>query len=224
MKFSSQIAFLAGAACATNVSPRDTAALNGVLSNITSSVQNVDSAVKNFTTDSQPVMKATDDLLQTIKKGKATVDASSNITVTDAIGLRQPLMTLQTQGEQLATDLKAKRPAVEKAKLCNSTYEQISSINSASEDLVKSAVSKVPEAYQSLASGFSKGFTSSVQDVMEYYAPGNCTNGNDQSASGSSTTASPSASQSGDAKSAVANVTPAFSLLASVVAMSLWFM
>ncbi|KAJ3483906.1 hypothetical protein NLG97_g7192 [Lecanicillium saksenae] len=164
---------------------RDAAPYKKVIDSITSAVDTLDDAVKKYSGE---------------KKSK-TIDGLDELQASDAGPLSGSLRSLNTKGETLTDDLKAKRGDVEKAGECDSVREAIQDINKSAQALVNSAVSKVPKGLQSIAQGFVNQFTSSFNTTQDYFSTSNCKNGNSGGGGGSSSAGS-SVSSTGSGSSA----------------------
>lgn len=177
MKFSLALACLAAEAIAYQpLAVRDISTITGVLNNVKTSLQNLDSAVKSATDDPAPLLKASNALLDTLKSGKTKVDGTSDLSLTDAVSLTQPVQDLTKLGQTLADDLKGIRTKVEKLGECDVVRTQISSINSGSQALIKSVVSKVPEEARDIANQLSAGLTKVLEQSQADFSEANCKN------------------------------------------------
>src|SRR5690349_13214752 len=109
----------------TGVYERDLPLITGIITNVGNGLDTLDGAVKSFSGDSKPVEDASAALVATLKDGKTKVDASGDLTLGDALGLQDPVKSLQTKGETLLTDLKARKADIEKYNLCDITRQQV---------------------------------------------------------------------------------------------------
>ncbi|KAF5603300.1 cell wall protein [Fusarium pseudocircinatum] len=153
---------------------RDLATITGVLNDVGSGIDDLDSAVKAFKGDSDPVVDAAESLVSVINDGKTKVDKSDDLSLSDALGLQDPVKDLTKQAETLTDDLKAKKPQLQEAGLCGTTRAQISNINDASKKLIASVVSKVPEAAQGIAEDLASGLTDVLNDAQDAFSEKNC--------------------------------------------------
>ncbi|KAH7175221.1 cell wall protein [Dactylonectria macrodidyma] len=174
---------------------RDLATVTEVLSDVSSGIESLDSAVQSFSGDAGPVQDAAESLVSTINNGKSQVDDSDNLTLGDALGLQDPVQALTEKAQTLTNDLKAQKSAIEAAGLCSTTRSQISSINDASQGLIDSIISKVPEAAQSIAKELASGLTDVLNDAQDAFSESNCVDSDGSSISGPApTTTSPETS------------------------------
>ncbi|KAK3190951.1 hypothetical protein K4F52_002899 [Lecanicillium sp. MT-2017a] len=153
---------------------RDLKTITGVLDEIKTDIQTLDDAVKNYSDDKEPLLKASNDLIESIKSGKTKVDGSDNLELNDAVSLTGPVQELTSLGQTLADDLKARRETVEKLGECSLVRTQISSVNEASQALIKSVISKVPEEAQSIAEQLAAGLTDVLNQSQEDFSEANC--------------------------------------------------
>ncbi|OAQ61276.1 cell wall protein [Pochonia chlamydosporia 170] len=203
MKFSIALACLAVEALAYQPVVRDLKAITGVLDNVKSDLQNLDAVVKKDGNgkDPEPLLKASNALLQTLKKGKTTVDGSSELALTDAVALTQPVQDLTKLGQTLTDDLKSIRPNVEKLGECQVVRTQISSINAGSQALIKSVVGKVPEEARDIANQLSAGLTKVLEQAQDDFSEQNCKGSGGGGSPSSGSGGSPSSAPGGGSSS-----------------------
>ncbi|KAG6017863.1 hypothetical protein E4U54_001777 [Claviceps lovelessii] len=208
MRVTTVLLWLASRAMASrslSLAERDLGTVSGVLQNVQSDIQNVDSAVKAGGTDPEPLLKASNALVKTLKDSKTKVDGSNDLGLTDAVKLTQPVQDTTKSAQDLVDNLKAMRGTIEKLGYCDAVRTQTSSINDGSQALIKSVISKVPEEAQDIAAQLSAGLVKVLEQVQEDFSAQNCKNsagaakpsGNDQptsspTAAGSSTPAASS--------------------------------
>ncbi|KAK2589981.1 hypothetical protein QQS21_012335 [Conoideocrella luteorostrata] len=199
MKFSVAVACLAVEAMARQpiVAERDLATIKGILDSVKTDLQNLDQAAKTATDDPEPLLKASNALIKSLKDGKSKADSSSDLTLTDAVGLTQPVQDLTKLGQTLADDFKALRPRVEKLGECDVVRTQISSISSGSDDLIKAVISKVPEAARDIANQLSAGLTKVLKQTQEDFSEQNCKSGGGGGGSPTSGSGSPTSAPAG---------------------------
>ncbi|KAG8410237.1 hypothetical protein J3459_017229 [Metarhizium acridum] len=167
---------LASGAYAGVLVQRDLATIQAAMTSAGQGIDGLDSAIKGFSGDPAPVLAASNSLIQALKDGKARVDPSGDLTLSDALGLQAPAGDLQKKGDALLADLKAAVPSIEKAGMCDVTFTQTSDINTASKALIDSVVSKVPPAAQGIAQGIVAGLLKDLQDAQDAVSPANCKN------------------------------------------------
>lgn len=165
---------LATGAFAAALYDRDLATITTAMTNAGNGIVALDNAVKGFSGDVSPVLAASNSLVAALKAGKAAVDPSSDLSLGDALGLQTPAQDLQAKGDALLADITAKRPAIAAAGLCETTFAQTSAINTASQALINSVVSKVPTAAQGIAQGIVAGLLKDLQAAQDAFSPANC--------------------------------------------------
>ncbi|KAM0541761.1 hypothetical protein ACHAPJ_013118 [Fusarium lateritium] len=153
---------------------RDLATVTGVLNHVGTGIDKLDSAVKAFKGDSDPVVDAAENLVKVINSGKTEVDKSDDLSLTDALALQDPVKSLTKKAETLTDDLKAKKSALQEAGLCATTRSQISEINGAAQKLIKSIVSKVPEAAQGIAEDLASSLTDVLNGAQDSFSESKC--------------------------------------------------
>lgn len=166
---------LASGAMAGVLLQRDIATIQAAMTAAGNGIVSLDTAVKAYTGgDASSVSSAADALVQTLKNGKAQVDPTGDLSLSDALGLQAPSQALQAQGDALLADLKAKKTVIAANGLCETTFNQASAINTASQALINSVVSKVPAAAQGIAQGIVAGLLKDLQDSQDAFSPANC--------------------------------------------------
>lgn len=204
MKFSAAMLCFAAEALALTVFERDASAVTGVLDNVKSEVQKLDTAVKSGGNDPQALLKASNSLIQAIKSGKTKVDGMSELSLTDAVTLTTPVQDLTKISQNLVEDLKSIRGNLEKQGLCQVVRTQTTDINDQSQSLIKAVVSKVPEDAREIANQLSAGLVKVLKQSQDDFSEQNCKNSNGAAPASSSAPAASSApaSSSGPATSA----------------------
>ncbi|KAM0255038.1 hypothetical protein ACHAQJ_006186 [Trichoderma viride] len=175
MKFTSvALAFAAFSAYTSALLDRDLDTIQGVLDKVSSAIISLDEAAKSFSSNTKPVVDKAKGLINTINTGKTTVDRSGDLTLSDALGLVSPVQALTKKAQALADDFKARRSNVEKAKGCSIVRNNLGQINSGSQSLTNSIVSKVPQAAQSIARELASGLTKVLDQAQNDFSPKNC--------------------------------------------------
>ncbi|KAG6091386.1 hypothetical protein E4U30_007048 [Claviceps sp. LM220 group G6] len=155
---------------------RDFSAVSDSLSTIKSNIESLNAAVKAGDTDPAPLLKASNTLIQSIKQSKEKIDGSSELALTDAVKLTQPVQDMAKLSQDLVDNLKAMRGTIEKLGYCEAVRTQTSSINDGSQALIKSVVSKVPQEAQDIASQLSSGLVKILAQAQEDFSDKNCKN------------------------------------------------
>jgi hypothetical protein len=191
MKFLALTSLAAGAFAGVIVQ-RDIATIQAAMTAAGDGIVNLNSAVDAFNGDVSAVLSASNALVQALKDGKAKVEPTGELSLTDALGLQAPSAELQKKGDALLAALKAKKDAIAQNGLCEVTYTQASTINVESKALIDTVVSKVPEAAQGIAKSIVAGLLKALQDAEDTFSPTNCINTGNPPAS--STVAPPATS------------------------------
>ncbi|QPH02753.1 hypothetical protein C2857_006969 [Epichloe festucae Fl1] len=176
MKFSAAMLCFAAEALALSVFERDASAVTGVLDNVKSEVQKLDTAVKSGGNDPDALLKASNSLIQALKSGKTKVDGLSELALTDAVTLTTPVQDLTKVSQTLVEDLKSIRGNLEKQGLCEVVRTQTTSINDQSQNLIKAVVSKVPEEARDIANQLSAGLVKVLKQSQDDFSEQNCKN------------------------------------------------
>lgn len=176
MKFSIIACAITGAlALNTNLlAERDASTITAILSDVKKNLETLDSAVKSYSGDKAPLLKASNDLITTLKDGKTKADASSQLDLNDAVTLTGPVQDLTKTGQGLADDLKAFKSTIEKEGQCVLVRTQVNDVNDASQALIKAVVAKVPQEAQGIASQLSAPLVKVLQDTVDQFSEQNC--------------------------------------------------
>ncbi|KAG5969403.1 hypothetical protein E4U58_001459 [Claviceps cyperi] len=169
MKFSATVTIIAAAGAYA-----DLQIVKTVLSDVSSGIESLDTAAKGFSGDIGAVKSKADSLIATLKKGKSTVDGSSDLTLQDAIGLSEPVQSLSKKGQTLLDTFKSKRSNFEKAGACETVRGELKDINDNSKALIKSVVDKVPKDAQTIAEGLAAGLTKVLAQAQDDFSEANC--------------------------------------------------
>ena len=172
MKFSAQLAAacLATSAMAGTIAIRSLQDFEDVLTGLEADVDSLDAAVNAFTGDETPVLAAATTLIDDINAGNTKLSTEPQLSVTDALTLNGEVTTFKQHAQTLVNDLKTQLPAVEAAGDCADVQTQIANINTASQQLIDTMVSKVPAAVQSIAKSQADGITQILDDAQTAYA------------------------------------------------------
>ncbi|KAJ6785081.1 hypothetical protein PWT90_08666 [Aphanocladium album] len=159
-----------------SVIPRDLATIQGVLSTVATDLDGLDTATKNFNGDPTELLDASNKIIQDLKDGNGKVEPLPNLTLNEALGLTGPAKTLQTKGDALLASIKDKQPAFAKAGLCDVTLTQVTDLSDASDVLIKTVISKVPPAAQSIAKSLVAPLQKDLAEAKDLFSPANCKN------------------------------------------------
>lgn len=165
--------------------------LQPIFTSIGNAIGDLDTAAKGFNGDVAAVTSKADALISAIKSGNTKAAASSDLSLNDALGLTTPVQDLNSKGETLEKDFKAQIAAVQKAGACDTVRSKLADINTASQALIKTVVSKVPEAAQSVAKTLADQLTTTLSKATDDFSEANCKNsggsGGSSSAAGTPT-------------------------------------
>ncbi|OAA51061.1 cell wall galactomannoprotein Mp2/allergen F17-like protein [Beauveria brongniartii RCEF 3172] len=174
MKFLSLVYLASG--IAASVVRRDLATITSVLNDVGTDLDGLNTAAKNFNGDPNELLDASNKAVQGIKDGDAKIQPLPELSLNDALGLTGPAKDLQTKGDALLASIKGSKDAIAKADLCEVTLLQVSDLKTASDALIKSVVSKVPAAAQSIAQGLVAPLQQALADAKDLFSSANCQN------------------------------------------------
>ncbi|KAG5937023.1 hypothetical protein E4U60_002157 [Claviceps pazoutovae] len=208
MKFSAAVTVIAAAGAYA-----DLQIVKTVLSDVSSGIESLDTAAKGFSGDVGAVKSKADSLIASLKKGKSTVDGSSDLTLQDAIGLSDPVQGLTKKGQTLLDTFKAKRSDVEKAGACATVRGELKDINDNSNALIKSVVAKVPKDAQTIAEGLAAGLTKVLSQAQDDFSEANCKDSGSATSTGEpSKTASETSSETATETASGTTMTPSMTI------------
>ncbi|KAJ6784714.1 hypothetical protein PWT90_00457 [Aphanocladium album] len=175
MKFLSLLYLASG--ITASVVRRDLATIQGVLKDVGTDLDGLNTATKNFNGDPSQLLDASNKIIQDLKDGDAKIQPLPNLTLNEALGLTGPAKDLQTKGDALLASIKEKQPALAAAQLCDVTLIQITDLSNASDALIKTIVSKVPPAAQAIAQSLVAPLQKDLAAAKDLFSPANCQNG-----------------------------------------------
>jgi len=155
---------------------RDLATVTTVITTVDTNIKALTLAIQGFTSDPTQLNSASQSLLSSIRQGTASISASTELSLADAISLQQTVASLQADGEALVAGLAAKKTAFEQAGLCTVVFNTATELGAASKALIDAVISKVPEAARGVAQNLVSGVVTTLQKSTENFAPGSCTN------------------------------------------------
>jgi hypothetical protein len=154
---------------------RDIATVSSVVAQVSGAISQLDTSVKAFSGDATKITSDSAKLLTVLKSGVTTIQGSTELSLTEALGLQSSVTTLQTASDALVSDLGTKKTAFEQAKLCSVVSATVSDVSTSSKSLIDAVVAKVPAAAQSIASSLTAGLQNSLAQGVALFANGNCT-------------------------------------------------
>ncbi|KAL0943168.1 cell wall protein [Colletotrichum truncatum] len=190
MKFTTEITLLTMAAGVFAEAPtrvqrdtpslveRDLATISGVIQQVDNQLKSLNTAVQGFNGDINGLATAAGGLVNTLQQGTQQVDATSEITLNEALNLQQFVTGLQTDGNALIKGLNDKKPEFEKANLCGVIVTNVEQTGASAQKLIDAVVKKVPQSVQQVASQLAGSFSKSLTDAKDNFAPGKCNNAN----------------------------------------------
>jgi len=159
-----------------SVVERDIATVTSAVTQVDGSIRNLDQAIRSFNGDATQINSAAQSLVNTLNTATTQIQQSSNLTVEDALSLQSTVSSLQTDGSNLIADLEAKKSAIEAASMCNTIFQQTSSISTAAQNLITAVISKLPNSVQSVGNQLAAGVVATLQQPMMDFSASNCTN------------------------------------------------
>ncbi|KAK9781176.1 putative Hydrophobic surface binding protein A-domain-containing protein [Seiridium cardinale] len=155
---------------------RDVATVSSVVAQVSSAIAQLDTSVKAFSGDATQVQSDATSLVNAIGSGVTSISASTDLTLTDSVGLQSLVASLQTAGQTLVDDLSAKKTQFEQSSLCETVQSTISGISTSSKSLIDAVVAKVPEEAQSLAQSLASGLQTTLDKGATAFSSDNCIN------------------------------------------------
>ncbi|KAM3510937.1 hypothetical protein MY11210_005403 [Beauveria gryllotalpidicola] len=174
MRFLSLVYLASG--IAASVVRRDLATITSVLNDVGTDLDGLNTATKNFNGNPDGLLDASNKLVQGLKDGDAKIQPLPPLSLNDALGLTGPAKELQTKGDALLASIKERKAAIAEADLCEGTFLQVSDLKTASDALIKSVVSKVPAAAQSIAQGLVAPLQEALAEAKDLFSSANCQN------------------------------------------------
>ncbi|KAL8287937.1 hypothetical protein RB601_004380 [Gaeumannomyces tritici] len=155
---------------------RDAQTITNVVTNADNRIKELTAAINGFNGNPAQLLTASTNMLNSLNKGAADITATSPISLNDAVTLQGTVTGLQSDGNALIQALSDKKTAFENAGLCEVVFKQSGDIGDLAKKLIDAVVTKVPKEVQQLAAQVSGGFTDTLKQSQQAFAPGNCTN------------------------------------------------
>jgi len=179
----SVLAFAAAAFAAPNptaVEPptkvtRDLATVTSVIAQVSAAIVQLDTAVNAYTGDKTELEEEAASLVSILESGTTAIAASSALSIVDALSLSSLVDSLQDLGDQLVSDLVAKRSVVEEEDYCEEVEDQIVEIATDARALVEAIIAKAPAIAQGIAEALAEEFYATLDEGSWAFATGNCT-------------------------------------------------
>jgi hypothetical protein len=168
----------------------------GVVGDIDTATQNLDSAVKAFSGDPQALVAAQQKIKSIVDSGVAKVKAAPELTITEAAGLTSQTTTLQKDVESVVNDLISKKSALIAAGQGQVVESGLKDQLAGAQALAAAITSKVPETLKSTATQLSAGIADALQKGVTAFADAPAGSSGSGSGAGSSSSAAAPAGSS----------------------------
>lgn len=170
---------------------RDIDSIVSVISDITTQVKGLASAIESYSGgDIADIQAASDKIVSTTEAGVATVKASDVLADIDAVGLVQPVTDLSGDITSAVDALIAKKDQVAAANAGPATYKDLQDQLAAASSLADALTSKVSSNLQSTAAGLSAKITAAIQKGIDAFKDISTGGGSGTSTGGSAPTSS----------------------------------
>lgn len=150
--------------------------VNAVVADVSGALSQLDGSVQAFAGDPAQIEADSANLLGVLDAGVATIQASNDLSLAEALGLQGSVAELQTAADGLVSSLGTQVAAFEQAGLCGTVEAAVSDVSASSQTLIDEVVGKVPAAAQGIASGVTAGLTDSLNQGVALFANGACVN------------------------------------------------
>ncbi|GAB0137077.1 hypothetical protein EsDP_00005360 [Epichloe bromicola] len=179
MKLVSASAVLCAISSIAHGSPlhaRDAKPILDVLASVQKNIDGLDAAVKGWTCNPGPVLRASYGLVGTIKSGTKAVSGHDKLTLSESLGLLKPVQDLRAHAQALVDDLGARKPQIQADYECDVVRQTIADIAASSQALVDATVSKVPDNAKDIARKQAQGVTDVLNGAKAAFDQANCVN------------------------------------------------
>ncbi|KHO00217.1 cell wall galactomannoprotein Mp2/allergen F17-like protein [Metarhizium album ARSEF 1941] len=153
---------------------RDIKAIAGVMNDVGRVVDDLDAQIRAYTNSTTAVEEAAQAVIQTLQKGRATVDAQPGLALHDAMGLRAPVKDLDFKGRRLLADCKARKADVENGGHCPLVRKITADINVHSKALIDCTISKVPAVARNVARSVAKSLIKALEEGQSEFDQQHC--------------------------------------------------
>ena len=172
---------------------RDIATITAAVSNISSSLTQLQSKVQAFQGVDQvaDLNTASTNVLSALNSGTAAAQGSAALSLTDALGLQDPIKSLGTTVDGTINALTAKKPAFDQAGISPVVADQLNQQRDASNKFATTVTSKVPAAAQEIAKNLAQPIQDSLNKGVAAFS-GNSTTASSTGNSSNSTVKTPS--------------------------------
>jgi hypothetical protein len=170
----------------------------GVVGDIDTATQALDSAIKSYTGgDGAAVLAAQQKVKSIVDSGVAKVKAAPELSVTEAAGLTSQTTTLQKDVESVVNDFISKKQVLYSSGQGQTVESSFKDQLAGAQALAAAITSKVPEALKSTATTLSSGIADALQKGVTAFA--DAPSGSGSGAGSSSSAAAPAGSSASGA-------------------------
>jgi phage-related protein len=182
--------------------------ITGVVSDIDTATQSLDSAIKGFTGgDASGLLAAQQKVKGIVNSGVDKVKGASDLTITEAAGLTSQTTGLQKDVESVVNSLISKKQALYAAGQGQVTLQSLKDQLAGAQGLAAAITSKVPDSLKSTATTLSAGIADALQKGVTAFS--DAPSGGSSSGSGSSAGSSSAAAPAGSAAAKPASASSA---------------
>lgn len=188
MRLSFVFCALASAAFAMQESlvARDYNVITTVLANVTEAVKGLSTVAESGKADPATLLKASDRIVQSIKSGTASVNATGNLTFVETVHLIGPVHKMSQLSAGLTKNMGNIKGSIEKQNLCEVVRLQIGNINQGATSLIKAINNRVPTAAVDISQALSQGIIDTLNDIQDEFSDQNCVNGRNETTTSAS--------------------------------------
>jgi len=198
MKLNNLLVALGATAVSSTLVTRDLQTIQGVVTQVSDQVGNLQKAVDSFSGDAGPLTSANTQLLSILKDGTSKIQATSELSQTDALGLTQPVQSLASAVDGVVNGLISKKDAIVSAGQGGTVLDALQQQKTASDALAAAITSKVPQELQSIAAQLSGTIATSLdKGIAAFQGTGGSGGGSTPPPSGGSSTSGSGSSPTG---------------------------
>ena len=153
---------------------RESKPILDVLSQTSTSIDNLHTAVKNWQCSPGPVLKASYSLMDILKSGTTCVAGSEALTHPQSLALLKPVEKIRKHAQDLVDGLKARKFQIQADFECALVRQIIVDLGVSSRALVYATVFKVPDSAKDIAKKQAETILSVLQDAEVSFNEKNC--------------------------------------------------
>ncbi|KAM3514671.1 hypothetical protein MY11210_001642 [Beauveria gryllotalpidicola] len=150
------------------------------------SVKAFSSVTNSGNADPATLLKASDGIVQSLQLATAAVNATGNLTYTEAVHLIGPVHKMSELSADLTKNMVKLKSSIEAQKLCLVVQLQIANINKGATSLIAAVNSRVPLAALEISEALSGGITDSLKSIQDNFSTENCVNGRNETTTSAS--------------------------------------